>query len=194
MRAAVIFGDGREFALNGATSIGRGTDNDLILGTKSVSRHHAVLLEVDGRWFIEDRGSFNGTFVNEARAQPGMRLPLRHADRIVLGTARLVFSAPAEQSDFDRTETIRREPAYERGLSPLQQQVVRCLCARWLEGGGLEELPSNDEIAAQLGTPGATETVKAALRRAYAKAGLAEGAPHSKRRALCRIARERGWV
>ena len=52
----------------------------------------------------------------------------------------------------------------------------------------------HEEIAARLGTPGATETVKAALRRAYAKAGLTEGSPYAKRRALCKIARQRGWV
>jgi hypothetical protein len=72
--------------------------------------------------------------------------------------------------------------------------VVEALCAGWLAGGSLDDLPTNDEIAARLGTPGATETVKAALRRAYAKAGLTEGSPYAKRRALCKIARQRGWV
>jgi DNA-binding CsgD family transcriptional regulator len=55
-------------------------------------------------------------------------------------------------------------------------------------------LPSNEEIAARLGTPGATETVKAALRRAYAKAGLTGQPAHVKRRTLCRAARQRGWI
>ena len=32
------------------------------------------------------------------------------------------------------------------------------------------------------------------LRRAYAKAGLTEGSPYAKRRALCKIARQRGWI
>src|SRR2546423_11201451 len=50
-------------------------------------------------------------------------------------------------------------------LSPLQTQVVRCLCGPWLEGASLESLPSNEQIASLLGTPGATETVKATLRR-----------------------------
>ena len=66
-------------------------------------------------------------------------------------------------------------PALTRPLSPFQRQVVEALCAGWLAGGSLDDLPTNDEIAARLGTPGATETVKAALRRAYAKAGLDGG-------------------
>jgi hypothetical protein len=36
--------------------------------------------------------------------------------------------------------------------------------------------------------------VKAALRRIYAKAGLSDQPAHAKRRALCRVARQRGWV
>ena len=63
-------------------------------------------------------------------------------------------------------------PALTRPLSPFQRQVVEALCSGWLAGGSLDDLPTNEEIAARLGTPGATETVKAALRRAYAKAGL----------------------
>jgi hypothetical protein len=72
--------------------------------------------------------------------------------------------------------------------------LTEALCSGWLAGGSLDDLPTNEEIAARLGTPGATETVKAALRRAYAKAGLTEGSPYAKRRALCKIARQRGWV
>jgi hypothetical protein len=36
--------------------------------------------------------------------------------------------------------------------------------------------------------------VKAALRRVYAKAGVSVLPAHAKRRALCRIARQRGWI
>ena len=63
-----------------------------------------------------------------------------------------------------------------------------------LAGSSLETLPSNEEIAAQLGTPGATGTVKAALRRIYAKAGLSDQPAHAKRRSLCRVARQNGWI
>jgi hypothetical protein len=194
MAASLIFPDGRELPLDTAATVGRDFDNSVVLQSRSVSRHHARLTDHEGRWFVEDRGSYNGTFVNDVRVQPGTQVPLRHADRLVFGSAGVIFSSPADHADGERTESIAPGRVYARSLSPLQQQVVRCLCEPWLNGRGLEQLPSNEEIAAQLGTPGATETVKAALRRAYAKAGLSEGAPHAKRRALCRIARERGWI
>ncbi len=62
------------------------------------------------------------------------------------------------------------------------------------EGRRRRELPSNEEIAARLGTPDATEGVKAALRRVYAKAGLTDVSSATKRRNLCLVARRRGWI
>jgi hypothetical protein len=190
----LIFPNGVEYQLHEDISVGRDASNDLVLPTKSVSRQHAVITQIGGRWFIEDRGSFNGTMLNDDRIRPGVPLPLRHSDRIKIGPLVLVFSSPTEGGDTD-TEIFGQAPAvYSRHLSPLQRRVVGCLCAPWLAGGSLDHLPSNEDIAAQLGTPGATETVKAALRRAYAKAGVSDLPPHAKRRALCRIARQRGWI
>ena len=193
--ASIVFTDGLERSLHRELTIGRDPENDLVLITKTVSRHHARLVERDGRWFVEDRGSFNGTLLNGHRIQPGAQLPLRHADRIQLGSQTIVFQQPEERDDPDRTASVAEIPiAPERPLSALQLRVVQLLCEPWLEGGSLEQLPSNEEIAARLGTPGAEGTIKAALRRAYAKAGVTHLPAHAKRRALCRIARERGWV
>jgi hypothetical protein len=191
--ASLIFNDGLERRLDGDLTIGRDPASDLVLITKTVSREHARITHEGGRWYIEDRGSANGTLLNGHRIPPGTPLPLRHADRVQVGSQAMIFSQPAASEDPDRTETGAEIPVGP-GLSPLQLQVVRELCRPWLDGASLEELPSNEEIAARLGTPGAAGTVKAALRRAYAKAGVSGLAPHAKRRALCRIARERGWV
>jgi hypothetical protein len=191
--ASIIFANGVERPLGGGLSLGREDDNDLVLDTKTVSRHHAQLLQADGRWCVVDRGSFNGTLLNGTRLQPGIEVPLRHGDRLELGTQLLVFSQPSQLEDPDRTDAVEAG-GDGIGLSPLQRDIVRCLCADWLAGGTLEELPSNEVIAARLGTPGAAGTVKAALRRAYAKAGISGLPPHAKRRALCRIARQRGWI
>ena len=193
--AGVILQDGSERAVAPGFTIGRADDNDLVVDKPTVSRHHALVTEEGDRWFLEDRGSFNGTFLNGSRIQAGAKVPLRHGDRIGLGAESVVFSAPDSLIDPEVTTALQAgPPALTRPLSPFQRQVVEALCSGWLAGGSLDDLPTNEEIAARLGTPGATETVKAALRRAYAKAGLTEGSPYSKRRALCKIARQRGWV
>ena len=193
--AGLILPDGTERELSAEFSIGRAEENDLTIEKPTVSRHHAVLTEEGERWFLEDRGSFNGTFLNGSRIQAGAKVPLRHGDRIGLGAESVVFSAPGSLVDPEVTTALQTgPPALTRPLSPFQRQVVEALSSGWLAGGSLDDLPTNEEIAARLGTPGATETVKAALRRAYAKAGLTEGSPYAKRRALCKIARQRGWV
>jgi len=187
--------DGTEYELTGQLTIGRSDENDLAIPSSAVSRTHAAVVVREGRWYVEDRGSYNGTFLNGTRVNPGTPLPLRHADRIEIGGQALLFSWPAQLRDPEASEPLRDvAPIDLTQLSSFQRQVVQCLCGPWLAGASLESLPSNEQIAAMLGTPGATGTVKAALRRIYAKAGLSQQPSHAKRRALCRVARQRGWV
>ena len=193
-RDASLLAEGREHEVRRAITIGRGPENAVRLASSAVSRRHAVLAYADGRWWIEDRGSANGTFVNGERVPFAAPHPLRHGDRITLGDEELVFSWPAEAGDPDRTDELE-EPLTtpEVTLSPFQLQVVRSLCGAWLSGGSLDTLPSNEQIAASLGTPDAGPAVKATLRRIYAKAGLSGLPAHAKRRELCRLARAHNW-
>lgn len=192
--AALILPDGREQPLLADAFIGRDPVSQVRIESKTVSRRHALVAQRDGRWWIADTGSANGTFLNDRRIPPGVALQLRHADRVRVGAEVILFSEPAQLDDPNRTEPHEQPVLPTAPLSPLQLQIVRCLCEPWLAGGSLDELPSNEEIAVRLGTPGSADTVKAALRRAYAKAGLREGTPHAKRRALCRTARASGWI
>src|SRR3982751_3417020 len=91
--------DGTEQRLEGELAIGRDDTNDLVVPTKTVSRNHAAIVLREGRWYLEDRGSYNGTFLNGTRVQPGSPLPLRHADRIVSGSDTMLFSGPAQLLD-----------------------------------------------------------------------------------------------
>ena len=43
-------------------SVGRGQDNDVVLGSKAVSRKHAELSVLNGQLYVKDLGSSNGTF------------------------------------------------------------------------------------------------------------------------------------
>jgi serine phosphatase RsbU (regulator of sigma subunit) len=66
---------------------------DVFQDNKGVSRFHAQV-EVDGgRYFLEDRGSRNGTFLNGQRITG--RTPLRSGDRITIADVELTFSEEA---------------------------------------------------------------------------------------------------
>lgn len=172
--------------------LGRSPGCAVTVDEPSVSREHAVVRGRPGHWFVEDLGSRNGTCVNATRLTVGHPHPLRHEDRVLLGTVDLVVLSPAEADDVDRTSSLEADRAYAAiGLSPFQHQVVVCLAEPWLAGG---EPASNAEIAVRLGTPDAADAIKAALRRVYAKAGLSDDRSRTKRPALCRFAQRQGWL
>jgi pSer/pThr/pTyr-binding forkhead associated (FHA) protein len=55
---------GTTFALQPVTSLGRSALNTIIIPDAYASAEHALLVYRDGRWWLEDRGSRNGTTVN----------------------------------------------------------------------------------------------------------------------------------
>ena len=58
---------GREIPLQLPTTVGRGASNTITLSQPLVSRHHCEVLERDGRLWVRDTGSLNGTFVGSQR-------------------------------------------------------------------------------------------------------------------------------
>ena len=86
-RLIVIAGNdtGREFTLHAGKvlTVGRAMDNDVVLTDIAVSRKHLDVLWDGGAWVLKDRGSGNGTLVNE-RIEDGS-CQLRHGDRIEIG-------------------------------------------------------------------------------------------------------------
>ena len=70
------------------TTIGRSPDCGIFLDDVTVSRRHAVLVQQDGRWLVEDGGSLNGTFVNRRRVES---TALEDGDEIQIGKYRLTF-------------------------------------------------------------------------------------------------------
>jgi FHA domain-containing protein len=64
------------------TRIGRGSDNDLVLDTKHISRYHAVFLAGPVHTSVEDLKSTNGVFVNGKRVS---RHILKDGDKVTVG-------------------------------------------------------------------------------------------------------------
>ena len=72
----------------GRLTIGRRSDNDIVLDDPSVSASHAWLINQQGHYVIMNTLSTNGVFVNGKRVHEAI---LRHGDRIRLGQAEFVF-------------------------------------------------------------------------------------------------------
>ncbi len=58
---------GRSYLLQKEITIGRSPDCDIPIPDDQASRRHARLYPQDGRWYVQDLASMNGTFVNGAR-------------------------------------------------------------------------------------------------------------------------------
>jgi hypothetical protein len=80
-------GEYRFPVVDGAT-VGRGLDNVVVLDDPRVSRRHAQLRNMGGRWILRDQGSTNGTFVN---GMPVGEHPLNAGDVVSLGGLELRF-------------------------------------------------------------------------------------------------------
>ncbi len=52
---------------------------------KRSSRRHAQILERDGKFYVRDLNSTNGTYVNYQKVPPGRRQPLKHGDVLQFG-------------------------------------------------------------------------------------------------------------
>jgi serine/threonine protein kinase len=72
------------------TTIGRTNGNDLVISERTVSRRHARLWFADGRWYLEDLQSANGTLVNNVRIyQP---VALNDNDIVNFGDEVVIFN------------------------------------------------------------------------------------------------------
>ena len=75
---------------DGATSIGRSSASDIVLGNDDyASGRHARLTRHGGLLYLEDAGSTNGTFVN-GRKTVGAT-PLRNGDNVRIGSTTFRF-------------------------------------------------------------------------------------------------------
>jgi len=80
---------GRSVPLASRITIGRGTDNTIVLDDPLASRHHAVIQKVKDEYFIEDLDATNCTLVNSRRVPPGKYVRLQPQDVILIGRTEL---------------------------------------------------------------------------------------------------------
>jgi hypothetical protein len=124
-------------------TVGSAPDNDIVIDEMSVSRVHAVVQQLSGRWFIEDCGSRNGTSVNKRRLT-GM-VALNPGDEAMLGRTRLRFQGQVSGAGRP-TDVVVQRPS----VTPREHDVLVALCAPLAAGDVFTEPATVREIAAML--------------------------------------------
>jgi pSer/pThr/pTyr-binding forkhead associated (FHA) protein len=87
---------GTSLPLDAVNSIGRDVNNSIVIDDTFVSSDHALLTFRGRAWYVEDRGSTNGTWLNGQRVE-GL-LPLGYGDEIQIGQVRCDSSASARRN------------------------------------------------------------------------------------------------
>jgi len=93
---------GKRFSLSdGIVRIGRGTENDVVLQSDSVSRRHARIEIRTGSYHLVDSHSTNGTYVND---EPVQDQQLCRGDQIKIGDTILKFLSGTDlESQYHET-------------------------------------------------------------------------------------------
>lgn len=165
--------------------IGRSPLSDVVLSADTqVSRLHAVLERITGRWVVRDVGSRNGTYVNGER----LREPvwLRAGDEIRVGRTRLVLKGQVHADDPDVTDHQAPPP-----LLTSRERDVLLAIMRPLVAGPFGQAASTAEIARALGV--SDVAVKRHMLRLYRKFGI-EGSGSARQARLAAAALQRGAI
>jgi ABC-type multidrug transport system ATPase subunit/pSer/pThr/pTyr-binding forkhead associated (FHA) protein/ABC-type transport system involved in multi-copper enzyme maturation permease subunit len=107
-------------------TIGRLTDNDIVIDHPAVSRHHARIERQNGQGdlAIEDLHSTNGTFVNGERIAAGEHRPLQSGDTVRIGMAKLIVAPESirrvDESGELRLDALHLNQPVGKGLNLLQ--------------------------------------------------------------------------
>ena len=87
-----IFFKDSKIQLVAKITIGRSSDNNIVVDNKLTSRHHAIIQKIKDAYFIKDEKSTNGTFLNGQRIPPEKYVKLNPGDKITIGNDNLVIS------------------------------------------------------------------------------------------------------
>ena len=97
LQLVTLGGSGARFELAGSQAvIGRSAECDVPIDLAAVSRRHASILLDEGRFYVEDLQSRNGTFLNDQRVMH--RTPLRDGDQLSICGQMLQFYSSSSAS------------------------------------------------------------------------------------------------
>jgi pSer/pThr/pTyr-binding forkhead associated (FHA) protein len=115
--------------------LGRNPDCGIVIPVTSVSREHAQILRLQGKYWIEDKQSRNGTFVNNQAINT--RTALKNNDRIRICDFIAAFLDKSQEIEEEELEKLEEHESGPLGVfAPLFRSAYRSTPAdeAWLLG------------------------------------------------------------
>ena len=176
---------GRRHLVADRLVVGRSPLSDVVLSADAqVSRSHAVLERIAGRWVVRDVGSRNGTYVNGERVRERVRLAA--GDEIRVGKTRLVLAVQSQVDDPGVTDRQAPPPRLT-----VRERDVLLAVVRPLVGGPFGQPASTAEIARTLRV--SDVAVKRHMVQLYRKFGI-DGRGSARQARLAASALQRGAI
>ncbi|MBR1912164.1 MAG: FHA domain-containing protein [Treponema sp.] len=91
-QASYLVFNKKKIELVAKITIGRESDNDIIIDSKLASRHHCIIQKIKDAYFLKDEGSTNGTFLNDRRIPPDKFVKLNVGDKVTVGSSDIVMA------------------------------------------------------------------------------------------------------
>ena len=85
--------------------VGRNPENDIQINDNSVSRKHLKVSQRDGKFYIQDLMSRNGTFINGQPLRPGQELEVQVGHPITMGSVQ--FSLDTLLPEYEETSEYK---------------------------------------------------------------------------------------
>ena len=137
-------------------TVGRSPEADVVLLDEKASRIHCGVRLWDGKFYIKDLKSRNGTYVNDQRIEVAK---LKAGDRIRIGSISFLFEQDPTKSAGVALQEMEQEMAQGKGYSTILQEIV----------GKMDEQPAassdGEEAPAAKGAEDAGEPIRIKARK-----------------------------
>ena len=102
-------------------SVGRNDQRDICIKDPSLSSYHCDFIHTEEGYFICDRGSTNGSRLNNVSLDPEEMYPLKNSDLLQLGSLEVMFDFDdGSSTSVSRTETGIDLTSTQTGMSTVK--------------------------------------------------------------------------